>query len=447
MRGTRGGLLAIVVGLAALAPLVGNGGAAATPSTLLLDPIANIAAPTYVTAPPGDETRLFVVQQSGGIELVKNGTVTTFMTVPDVLDDGGERGLFSLAFARDYTTSGLFYVYYTRSSSPSGAIQVDEFQRDAVNPDIGDPSSRRPVLTVPHPSFANHNGGQLQFGPDGMLYIGTGDGGSGGDPPNNAQHLDRLLGKLLRIDPRQSGADPYTVPANNPFVGQAGALPEIWSYGLRNPWRFSFDRVTGDLNIGDVGQDMYEEIDYQPVDIGSGRGVNFGWHCREGRHPYTTCTPPPPNPIDPVWEYTHSGGSHNGCSITGGYVVRDQEVQSLLGRYLYTDYCNGSVYSQVLQIPDSQEDAQTGLILNFPTTFGEDSCGHVYVASQGQTEGNAVFRIRQTDPPPPSCVPQYDLPVLTASVTDDNNGTISLRDPNGQDLNGGTLPQGAYTLE
>ena len=446
MRGTRGGLLAIVVGLAALALLVGDGGAAASPRTLFLDPIANISAPTYITAPPGDATRLFVVQQTGQIELIKGGVVSTFMTVPDVLFDGNERGLFSMAFPPDYPTSGRFYVYYTRDSSPSGAIQVDEFQR--LDADHGDPSTRRGVITVLHPSQANHNGGQLQFGPDGMLYMGTGDGGGGGDPFRSAMNLMDLRGKILRIDPRQSGADPYTVPANNPFAGWTSpARPEIWSYGVRNPWRFTFDRVTGDFNLADVGQNQYEEIDYRPVSLGWGRGTNFGWSCFEGRHVYRTsdpyCNPPRSSIVPPILEYSHAGRS--ACSITGGYVVRDQEVQSLLGRYLYTDLCNGNIYSNVPAIPDAQGDAQTGLILNTPTTFGEDACGHVYVAGQGQTQGNTVFHIRQTDPPGQFCIPQFDLPVLTAQVEDDF--TISLKDTNGQELDGGTLPQGAYKLE
>ena len=280
MRGTRGGLLAIVVGLAALAPLVGNGGAAATPSSLLLDPIpAHFVSPTYVTAPPGDATRLFVVEQGGTIQLYKNSTVSLFMTVPGVTS-GGERGLLSMAFAPDYAASGIFYVYYTRSQD--GAIQVDEFHRDAANPDIGNPATVRHVLTVPHPGESNHNGGQLQFGPDGMLYLGTGDGGGGGDPFRAAMNLQDLRGKILRIDPREQNGQPYSVPANNPFVGHAGAWPEIWSYGLRNPWRFSFDRITRNLSIGDVGQNQYEEIDYGPVDLGWGRGVELRMELLRG---------------------------------------------------------------------------------------------------------------------------------------------------------------------
>src|SRR5215468_3214190 len=240
MRGTRVGLAALGLGLALLA-IVGNGGAkTAAPDLLLLSPVGAFNHPTFVTSPPGDDTRLFVVQQLGQIMLVKSSGTTTFMTVPGVLYDGQERGLFSVAFPQDYATSGLFYVYYTRTGD--GAIQVDEFHRDASNPDIGDPSTQRHVITVLHPINANHNGGQLEFGPDGMLYMGTGDGGAGGDPDRTGQDLRELRGKILRIDPRQNGAQPYTVPSNNPFVDQAPWKPEIWAYGVRNPWRFSFDR-------------------------------------------------------------------------------------------------------------------------------------------------------------------------------------------------------------
>ena len=209
----------------------------------------------------------------------------------------------------------------------------------------------------------------------------------------------------------------------------------------RNPWRFSFDRVTGDLNIGDVGQDTYEEIDYQPVGVGSGRGVNFGWSCLRGPTPVHDVNPPPPVMVEPVFEYTHVG--RGACSITGGYVVQDQEVPSLLGRYLYSDYCNGAIYSNILHIPDAQGDAPTGLDAGNTTSFGEDSCGHVYVA--GQSGSPNVWRIRENPPGPQSCIPRYDLPVLTAHVEDDF--TIELNDPNGQNLDGGTLPEGAYTLE
>src|SRR5215510_13627168 len=293
MRGTRGGLVALVVGLAALALLVGSGGATTAPNQLVLDPVGSFSNPTFLTSPPGDTHRLFIVEQGGTIKLeVDRGSPTTFMTVPNV-SSGGERGLLSMSFRPDYATSGIFYVYYTRASD--GAIQVDEFQRSA-DPSVGDPNTRRPVITVLHPGESNHNGGQLEFGPDGMLYMGTGDGGGGGDPFRTGQNLQDLRGKILRIDPRQSGADPYTVPSNNPFVGQAPWKPEIWAYGVRNPWRFSFDRGdptqpsprpgSGDFTLGDVGQNVWEEIDYRPIGVGWGRGVNFGWSCMEGNDPY-----------------------------------------------------------------------------------------------------------------------------------------------------------------
>jgi len=445
MRGRRGALLALVLGVAAFAPLSAQGRPAPSgvPDTLLLAPVGAFSSPTYVTAPAGDQNRLFVVQQGGLIRIVQNGTIlaTPFLDASGWISSGGERGLLSLAFAPDYDTSGLFYIYYT---DPSGNIRVDEVQRSASDPNVADPSTRRQVITVPHPGQANHNGGQLQFGPDGMLYMATGDGGGGGDPFHTGQDLLQLRGKILRIDPRAGANGPYRIPPNNPFVGRAGAKTEIWSYGLRNPWRFSFDRLLGDLTIGDVGQDAWEEIDFRPVGLSWGRGANFGWSCYEGRHTYNTdaahhCSPPPANAIPPVFEYPHSGT----CSITGGYVVRDPELTTLAGQYVYADLCGGHIHAQQLQIPDSLGDFDTGLTVATPVSFGEDGCGHLYVAGQGS--GNNVFRIRQQDPPPPDCAPKFPLPVLTAHVED--NFTIELRDPNGQNLDGGSLPEGSYRLE
>ena len=269
---------------------------------------------------------------------------TPFLDVTTLVSyDGSERGLFSIAFAPDYATSGLFYVYYTRN--PDGAIQIDEFQRDANDPNIADPNTRRSVLTIPHPSQANHNGGQLEFGPDDLLYIGTGDGGGGGDPvpcsdepagparqaapdrpaPGGRAALHRAVEQPLRRRVRRPARD---------LVVRA---PEPVAFLVR-------PRRPANLSIGDVGQNAYEEIDYRPVDTGWGRGVNFGWSCFEGRHVYRTgdpyCNPPDPGIVPPVLEYSHA--ARNACSITGGYVVRDQEVQSLLGRYVYSDYCNGT---------------------------------------------------------------------------------------------------------
>lgn len=443
MRGRRGALLALVLGVAAFAPLSAQGRSAPSdvPDTLILAPVGAFSSPTYVTAPTGDQDRLFVMQQGGLIRLVIDGVIQTtpFLDASSWISSGGERGLLSMAFPSDYDTTGLFYIYYT---DPSGNVRIDEVQRSASDPNVADPSTRRQVIVVPHPSQANHNGGQLQFGPDGLLYIGIGDGGGAGDPFRTGQNLLDDRGKLLRIDPRAGPRGSYRIPANNPFVGRRGANPEIWAYGLRNPWRYSFDRLNGDLTIGDVGQDAYEEIDYRPVALSWGQGTNFGWSCYEGRHTYNTdgnCNPPPANAIPPVFEYPHTNGR---CSITGGYVVRDPELTTLTGQYVYGDLCDGSIHAQMLQIPDSIGDAATGLTVSSLVSFGEDGCGHLYVAGQGS--GNNVFRIRQVDPPPPDCAPKFPLPVLTAHVEDDFQ--IEMRDPSGQNLDGGTLPAGSYRV-
>jgi len=334
-------------------------------------------SPTYVTAPSGDAERLFVTTQQGRIRVVRNGAIlaTPFLTV--AVACCGERGLLSLAFPPDYALSGLFYIYYT---APDGAITVDEYRRSEATPDLADPLSRRNVLTLAHPR-GNHNGGQLQFGPDGYLFVGTGDGGGTGDPDLAGQDLTTMLGKILRIDPRAGPVDPYRIPPDNPFVGQPPRRPEIWSYGLRNPWRFSFDRLTGDLVIADVGQASWEEIDFSPRSMGFGRGVNFGWSCREGRHDYKPgqplCTAPVSPLTEPVWEYSHA----RGCSITGGYVVRDPALPALFGRYVYGDACSSALWSLTLQVPDGQGDAPTGDNVSSLFSFGEDACARVYAAS------------------------------------------------------------------
>lgn len=389
----------LVVLLAALAFATSSG--AAEPSALELEFVTTASSPVYVTAPPGDTSRLFVVQQGSGtsalIRLMRDGNpLTTFLTVTNITT-GGERGLFSMAFDPNYATSGKFYVYYT---DPQGDMTVAEYRRDPTNPDVADPATRRVVIEIPHPSAGNHNGGQLQFGPDGYLYLATGDGGGGGDPWRTAQNLEDLRGKMLRIDPLRptvSSDKTYTIPPDNPFVGLPGR-DEIWAYGLRNPWRFSFDRQTGDLTIGDVGQNAWEEIDFAQAP-NAGRGMNFGWSCMEGRHPYNggaNC-PEPLNHVPPVWEYSHDFG----CSITGGYVVRDPAVPSLFGRYVYTDYCtSGSstfgLRSITLQLPEGTGDVWTGLTRSSVTSFGEDALGRIYVASSGN-----VHRFRETGPPPP----------------------------------------------
>jgi hypothetical protein len=329
-----------------------------------------------VTAPSGDGTRLFIVGQQGSIRLFKNGTLlpTPFLTVPGVLCCG-ERGLLSMAFAPDYVTSGLFYIYKTRT--PDGAITIEEYKRSDADPDLADPASQREVIVIPHPTYSNHNGGQLQFGPDGHLYMATGDGGSFGDPSDNAQSKGSLLGKLLRIDPtpgkRRRG---HGVPRSNPYVNGKGEN-ELYARGLRNPWRFSFDGNR--IVIADVGQDRREEIDYETID--GARGANFGWDAFEGSSRYRSpdASRPPKRHSRPIAEYGHGGGR---CSITGGYVVRDPSLPALRGRYVYGDLCSGEIRSLVPELDGGRDDrrvavpAQPGL-----ATFGEDAAGRVYYAS------------------------------------------------------------------
>ncbi len=361
-------IFAIAVGLVALL-------AAAPASAATLQEVGRFASPVFVTSDPNDAKRLFVVEQGGTIRLIAGGSTNTFLDITTLTLCCGERGLLSMAFAPDFASSGRFYVYYT--SRPNGDIQIDEFVSSG---NAVDPATRRPVLTVPHGQASNHNGGQIQFGPDGYLYIGTGDGGGGGDSFHNAQNLNALLGKLLRIDPRPSGGAPYGVPADNPFAGAVAGADEIWSYGLRNPFRFSFDRQTGALSIGDVGQNLIEEIDYEPQPQ-AGRGDNFGWSCREGSAPFATSDPlcvGATGFTDPIHEYSHSGG---GCSVTGGYVARDPSLGDLAGRYVYSDNCDGQIRSLVPGLPRASGDRSENLNVARPSSFGEDACGHLYVAS------------------------------------------------------------------
>jgi glucose/arabinose dehydrogenase len=330
-------------------------------------------SPYYVTGAPGDPSRVFVVEGGGRIRLVKNGVTqgTPFLNINgDVLDQGEggcECGLFSIAFAPDYASSGLFYVYYTRDVNPGlHSLRIEEFTRSASNPDVADLGSRRIVLDIGHPGADNHNGGQLQFGPDKFLYAATGDGGSG--QAANAQNPGSLLGKLLRIDPR-------------------GAV-QVYSSGLRNPYRFSFDRSTGDLTIGDVGGSAWEEIDFTPE--GGGSGANFGWNCFEGKHVLAGC--PVPNHTPPVLEYPNGG---SGAAVSGGFVIRDSALPSLRGRYIYADTFNalgGQIRTAVLGPGTATGDAPLGLTANGVSSFGQDACGHIYVA----TLGGPVFRLEPT---------------------------------------------------
>jgi glucose/arabinose dehydrogenase len=336
-----------------------------------LTPIGSFQFPVFVTSDPSDPDRLLVVEQQGRV-LLLDGSQSTFVDLRDRVQAGGEQGLLSVALAPDYASSGRLYVFYTRRGD--GALQIDEL---TASGDRAPLSSRRPVLTIPHPDAGNHNGGQLQFGPDGYLYIGTGDGGGQGDPAENAQSTESLLGKLLRIDPRAGGSAAYTVPAGNPFVGTAGR-DEIWSLGLRNPWRFSFDRLTGDLLIGDVGDSQWEEIDFSPAPT-AGRGVNFGWDCYEGPVQLEPSGCPAAGAFSfPIHAYSHSGGN---TAIAGGYVVRDQGLEELYGRYVYADNTGNQLRSLVPRLPLAAGDRSEDRQIAYPSSFGEDACGRVYVVS------------------------------------------------------------------
>jgi len=333
--------------------------------------------PTYLAAPRGDRRR-FVVQRDGQIVIVRGGRKLErpFLDISErVSPPEGESGMLSMAFADDYSESGRFYVYYTDNQ---GFLQIDQFRRSDGDPDRADPGSRRSVLRVPHPR-SNHKGGQLQIGPDGYLYAGFGDGGGGGDPDENAQNLSRSLGKLFRIDPRPNGG--YDIPADNPLRGRSGARPEIYAYGLRNPYRFSFDRSRGSLVIGDVGQDSVEEISFVPGRSGGRQpagGYNFGWDVFEGRSRYEGGSAP--GHVPPVITHSHSAG--NFCSITGGYVIRDRSLRGsrFFGRYVYGDYCDGRLRIARLHRPRSASKL-TGLSVSSLASFGEDGRGRVYAVS------------------------------------------------------------------
>jgi glucose/arabinose dehydrogenase len=352
------------------------GGEASAGRGVALKRIGSFESPVYVAGAPGFPRLLFVVEQTGTIRVLDRGRRLrgAFLDVGDLISSGGERGLLSVAFPPDYRRSGRFYVYFT---DRQGDIRVEEFRRRS--PTRAARGSRRLVIEIPHRANSNHNGGQLQL-LGGLLYLGTGDGGSGGDPPNNAQDRDSLLGKLLRVDPRGSNGRPYTVPPDNPFVGRPGR-DEIYSYGLRNPFRFSFDRVSAAgprIAIADVGQDRFEELDYLP--LGAAAGANFGWDAFEAFAPYTGAnsgTADPGGTVKPIFAY----GRDRGCTIIGGYVVGDRRLPSLRGRYVYADLCEGELRSLVPRLGRARGDRRLGLSISTPSSFGEDTQGRVYVTS------------------------------------------------------------------
>lgn len=341
------------------------------PAGYTWNPVAEgFRQPLLLTHAGDGSGRIFVVGQNGDIQIVENGAprAEAFLDITErVGSSGNEQGLLGLAFHPDYENNGSFFVHYT---DLNGDTVISRFQVSG-DANLADASSETILLQYDQP-YPNHNGGQIEFGPDRYLYVGLGDGGSGGDPLGNGQSLETLLGKILRID--LNSGPPYGIPADNPFVN-GGGLPEIWAYGLRNPWRFSFDRATGNMFIGDVGQGEWEEIDFLPAGIVG--GTNFGWNYLEGTHPYEGEAPE--GLVPPVTEYNHGSG----CSVTGGYVYRGTALPEWQGVYLYGDFCSGQIFGLVQHEDGTWESRQlfaTGFQI---TSFGEDENGELYVLDRG----------------------------------------------------------------
>ncbi|MEE9530103.1 MAG: PQQ-dependent sugar dehydrogenase [Syntrophobacteria bacterium] len=354
--------------------------------TIKAEPVVTgLSSPVDITHAGDGSGRLFITLQGGRVVIFDGVQILSppFLDINSLVSSGGERGLLGAAFHPNYVGNGFFYVSYTDTAGDSVIARYSV----SLDPNRADPTSGVILLTIPQP-FSNHNGGQLHFGPDGYLYIGIGDGGSGGDPQNNGQDLGTLLGKILRID--VDSGFPFTVPPDNPFVGVVGAREEIWSFGLRNPWRFSFDRLTGDMFIGDVGQNSWEEVDFQPAN--STGGENYGWRLMEGN----SCFNPAINCNNgtltlPILAYDHSVG----CSVTGGYLYRGSKNPNLNGLYLYGDFCSGLIWG-------AQEDGLGGwnttvlLDTNFSiSTFGEDESGEIYFAHLSATDGT-IYQVVQS---------------------------------------------------
>jgi glucose/arabinose dehydrogenase len=369
-----------------VATLGGVAGAASivvSPDPTLIEVASGLTAPLYVTSPPGDSDRVFVVEQSGRIRVIRNDTLlsTPFLDIASLVTFSGEQGLLSMAFHPAYAANGYFFVDYTDTNGDTRVVRY----RVSSDPNVADAASAQEILFVEQP-FANHNGGLVMFGPDGYLYVGLGDGGSGGDPFGHGQDSTTLLGSILRID--VDGGFPYVIPPINPFAGHPSARPEIWAYGLRNPWRFSFDRVTRDLYIADVGQGAREEINFQPA--ASGGRENYGWNIMEG----TQCFDPPTGCNQaglelPVHEYDHSIG----CSVIGGYAYRGNELPVLYGRYFYSDFCSGWIRSFRVEngvaVGHVDHTGQVGGGPGSVTSMGEDERGRLYVT----TVGGRVLRL------------------------------------------------------
>ena len=344
---------------------------------------SGLSSPVYLTSPPGD-SRLFVVEQGGRIRIIENGVLlfAPFLDIADKVGTGGERGLLSVAFHPSFKTNGFFYVYYTGTN---GDIRVERYSVLTSTANFANANSAKLIITVPHSSASNHNGGLLMFGPDGKLYIGVGDGGGAGDPFGNSQNKGTLLASLLRID--VDGGDPYSIPAGNPYIGISGARAELWAIGLRNPWRYAFDRVTGMLYVADVGQDKFEEVNVVPA---TAPGVNYGWNLMEGLSCYVATTCNKTGLQLPVIDYSHSDGS---CSITGGFVYRGSAMPEVAGQYFYSDYCLGFLKSFRYDNGAAVDVRDWNLkSIGSVTSFGEDATGELYMTSAN----GRVYKLSRT---------------------------------------------------
>ncbi|MCP4200994.1 MAG: PQQ-dependent sugar dehydrogenase [bacterium] len=425
-----------------------------------------LASPTYVVSPPDDFNRVFVTERLTGNIRIMELTTATFHATPFLTVSGvtGE-GLQGLAFHPNYSVNGFFYVYYF-ASSPSRTV-VERYTRDSTNPDLADSTSGLTIIEIPQPA-GNHNGGWLGFGPDGLLYVPQGDGGGQCDPDNNGQNTNTLLSSVLRLDVDRDDfpTDPdrnYGIPPGNPFVGQAGA-DEIWSYGLRNPFRSSFDRSTGDFYIGDVGQSTREEINFQPAS--NNGGDNYGWDLREGELPTPTATdcaggPPPPGNVDPLYAYAHGSGASQGNSVTGGYVYRGPETE-IEGKYFFADFVNERIWSIDAGTGANLTDRTTAFVpdvgsINQIVSFGEDGFGNLYIVDLG----GEIFRVDG----PVGFVPCPDLLLsedavmgteiiehcrnitLGPNFTVGAGGDLTLRVGNKVTLRNGTTVAGLLTVE
>jgi glucose/arabinose dehydrogenase len=367
----------LLVGLAACADAPARDTSGPGEVGIRLEPVASgLDAPLYLTAPAGD-ARSFIVEQVGRIRILRDDALLEepFLDISELVSTGGERGLLSVAFHPDYATNGLFYVDYTDRNGDTRVVRYHV----SSSPDVADPASAKLILAVPQP-FSNHNGGLVLFGPDGFLYIGMGDGGSGGDPNGNGQNPSSLLGAILRLD--VDNGDPYAIPAGNPYADGGGA-PEVWATGVRNPWRFTFDPPSGLFVLADVGQGAWEEVDAAPAGTA---GLNYGWNIMEGTHCYQAATCDRTGLTEPVHEYSHD----DGCSITGGYVYRGSRLRGLGGTYFYSDYCEGWLRS--LEITGGGatnhrewDVSRVGSVLS----FGRDSDGELYLLSSN----GGVYRI------------------------------------------------------